>query len=435
MPVETVPNTTISYHLVAFDANGREVQNDQNGIMSRRAIDAAKDPAVSDVFLISHGWRGDIPAARAQYRRWIGAMAGCAADIELMKKRRPGFRPLLIGLHWPSEPWGDESFSQAQSFDTAGADPVEELVNEAAAKTVDTPAARAALRTIVTSALLDNNPPRLSPEVRAAYAALDRETGLGNSGEARGLGDDREPFDADAVYVEGQSAAVSFNGFTDGLLSPIRTLSFWVMKDRARRFGESGAHQLVTDLMRVTAGRDVKFHLMGHSFGCIVVSAAVAGPAGSALPKPFDSLALIQGALSLWSYCSDIPESPGTPGYFHRLVAERRVRGPLVTTQSEYDRAVGTWYPWAAGVKGQVAFPAGQLPKYGAVGAFGVRGPGAEGEDRVILQADRLYGFEPGKIYNIDGSGVINVGGGFSGAHSDIAKPEVAHVVWEAAIR
>jgi hypothetical protein len=29
---------------------------------------------------------------------------------------------------------------------------------------------------------------------------------------------------------------------------------------------------------------------------------------------------------------------------------------------------------------------------------------------------------------------VINLGGGFSGAHSDIAKPEVAHAVWEAAM-
>ena len=89
MPVETVPNTTISYHLVAFDANGREVQNDQDGMMSRRAIDAVKDPAVSDVFLISHGWRGDVPAARAQYRRWIGAMAGCADDIKLDEKESP----------------------------------------------------------------------------------------------------------------------------------------------------------------------------------------------------------------------------------------------------------------------------------------------------------------------------------------------------------
>jgi hypothetical protein len=166
------------------------------------------------------------------------------------------------------------------------------------------------------------------------------------------------------------------------------------MKDRARKFGESGAHQLLSDLMQVAAGRDVKFHLMGHSFGCIAVSATVAGPAGSTLPKPVDSMALIQGALSLWSYCSNIPEAPGTPGYFHPLVADNRVRGPIVTTQSSFDRAVGTWYPWAAGVKGQVSFAPGSLPKYGAVGAFGVRGPGTEGEDRVIIRADHAYNFE-----------------------------------------
>ena len=337
-------------------------------------------------------------------------------------------------MHWPSEPWGDDSFTQASSFATAGADPVEELVTEIATKTVDTPAARMALRTIVTAALVDNNPPTLPPEVRAAYAALDHETGLGHAGEAAPPGNDREPFDAEAIYQEGQSVAVSFGGFTDGLLSPARTLSFWVMKDRARQFGESGAHQLLSDLMLVAAGRDVKFHLMGHSFGCIAVSATVAGPAGSTLPRPVDSMALIQGAISLWSYCSDIPEAPGTPGYFHRLLAEKRVPGPIVTTQSRFDRAVGTWYPWAAGVKGQVSFGPGELPKYGAVGAFGVRGPGAEGEDRVILRLDHAYGFEPGKIYNIDGSGVINIGSGFSGAHSDIAKPEVAHAIWEAAM-
>jgi hypothetical protein len=184
MPIETVPGTAITYHLIAYDAEDRERQDDPAGLMSGRAIDALKDPSVTDVFLISHGWRGDVPAVRAQYGKWIGAMAGCAADIELMKKKRSGFRPLLIGLHWPSEPWGDDSFAQASSFATAGADPVEELVAEIANKTIDTPAARTALRTIVTAALVENNPPTLPPEVRAAYAALDRETGLGHAGEA-----------------------------------------------------------------------------------------------------------------------------------------------------------------------------------------------------------------------------------------------------------
>jgi hypothetical protein len=184
--------------------------------------------------------------------------------------------------------------------------------------------------------------------------------------------------------------------------------------------------------MGAAVGRDVKFHLVGHSFGCIVVSGAVAGPGSTALPSPVDSLVLLQGALSLWSYCSDIPAAKGTAGYFHRLVSEGRVRGPIVTTQSEHDRAVGTWYPWAAGIKGQYSYKAGELPKYGAVGTFGVRGPGADGEDRSLL--DLESGFRPGRIYNLDGSAVINVGGGFSGAHSDIAKPGVAHAVWQAAM-
>ena len=61
-------------------------------------------------------------------------------------------------------------------------------------------------------------------------------------------------------------------------------------------------------------------------------------------------------------------------------------------------------------------------------------GSGAEDEDRVISRHDHADGFEPGGFYNIDAGGVINLGGGFSGAHSDIAKPEVAHAVWEAAI-
>ena len=423
MPIETVPGAAIVYHLIAYDAQGRERRDDPGGLMSGRAFDSLKDPSVTDVFLLSHGWRGDVPAARAQYNRWIGAMAGCSADIGDMKEKRSGFRPLIIGLHWPSEPWGDDTFAGTSSFDMAGAEPVEELVSEIAAKTVDSPAARAALRTIVATVLDDNNPPHLPPEVQTAYAALNRETGLGEGGEAAPPGDDREPFDAEAVYRRGQDQAVSFGGFADGVLSPIRTLSFWVMKDRARLFGESGRPPTPVRPDARGAGRGVRFHLMGHSFGCIVASAAVAGLAGSSLPAPVDSLALIQGALSLWSYCSDIPAATGTPGYFQRLVAGRRVRGPIITTQSEFDRAVGTWYPWAAGVKGQVAFPAGQQPKYGAVGTFGVRGPGAEGEDRVILWPDHAYGFEPGRIYNIDASSVINVGGGFSGRTATSPSP------------
>ena len=52
----------------------------------------------------------------------------------------------------------------------------------------------------------------------------------------------------------------------------------------------------------------MRFHLMGHSFGCIVVSSTLAGPyARTALRRPVASVTLVQGALSHWSYAAEVP--------------------------------------------------------------------------------------------------------------------------------
>jgi len=338
-----------------------------------------------------------------------------------------------VGLHWPSLPWGDEGLRTAVSF-APGAG-VERLVDEYAGRVADTPPAREALRTIFEAATRGAGGPALPAEVRSAYQVLDRESGLAAGGVAGAPGADREPFDPQGAFATARSAPASFGLLSrDDLLSPLRTLSFWKMKDRARQFSEGGVFGLLNGLLRSAGGRDVRFHLMGHSFGCIVVSAALAGPGGEGeLVRPVNSLALVQGALSLWSYCEEIPLAPGKAGYF-RAVMDGRVKGPIVTTRSPYDTAVGRWYPLAARTAGQVAFAApGQLPKYGGVGAFGAQGPGLELVDQLMLAADEPYGFEAGKVYNLECSGVIREGGGFSGAHSDIAHPEVAHAVWEAA--
>ena len=217
-----------------------------------------------------------------------------------------------------------------------------------------------------------------------------------------------------------------------GLLSPLMQLSFWTMKARACKFGESGAHAFLKQLQATRGG--VRFHLMGHSLGCIVVSAAIAGPVGgSGLERPVDSLALVQGALSLWSYCPDIPYRRGRSGYFHRILTGRRVAGPIITTQSEHDMAVGKWYRLSAGTVRQMDYAPGELPKYGGVGTFGLRGLSMGVEDRRLLPADAVYGFKPGTIYNLECSQIIREGDGASGAHSDITHPEVTHAVWEAA--
>jgi hypothetical protein len=49
-----------------------------------------------------------------------------------------------------------------------------------------------------------------------------------------------------------------------------------------------------------------------------------------------------------------------------------------------------------------------------------------------MLPPESVYGFRGGRVYNLDASGFINEGSGASGAHSDIAKPAVAHAFWQA---
>jgi hypothetical protein len=169
------------------------------------------------------------------------------------------------------------------------------------------------------------------------------------------------------------------------------------MKARGRRFGESGAHAVVKGLQ--TASPTVRLHLMGHSFGCIVVSAAVAGPPrSSGLLRPVQSLVLVQGAMSLWSFCSSIPSRHELPGYFRPLIERDWVAGPIVTTQSCFDRAVGKWYPLGAEAARQMAYQPGGLPRYGAVGTFGLQGKGLEVEQETMLLADKPYHFEAGRI-------------------------------------
>src|SRR5262249_18230330 len=157
-----------------------------------------------------------------------------------LRTARPGFLPLLIGLHWPSLPWGDDRLaSGAASFGVGGgavsptgtdeyrveAEVTPEAV--AAAQTRDTPAAREALRTIFAAASKEIAPVALPPEVRDADAVLDREIGLAADGPDAAPGDDREPFDPDKAYRSAQAMLPSYSGgFADGLLAPLRTLSF-----------------------------------------------------------------------------------------------------------------------------------------------------------------------------------------------------------------
>jgi len=429
----TVPvqGTELNYFLLAFDGDNREREH-PIGTISEHILAAFQSQPITDVMLFSHGWMGDVGAANEQYQGWLKAMWSVTADRNKVHERNPDFLPLLIGLHWPSLPWGNESLDAPLSF---GDNPVKSMVSAYAERLGDSPGVRAALDKIVNVSQNETPGEELSPGLRNAYQELAQAVDLPTAGLQGAPGTDWEGFDANCIYQafrndDAEAGAVSFGvAWRDSLLAPLRALSFWKMKDRARMFGEQAVHPL---LHRIQAtAPQARTHLAGHSFGCIVASAAVAGEPGSpVLNRPVHSLVLLQGALSLWSYSKQIPFPPSGPGYFQTVLERKLVAGPIIATQSKFDTAVGTWYPRAARVARQIAFAPG-LPKYGAVGTFGLQGTDVA-ESLTMIDATKSYAFQAGHIYNVDASNVINVGGGFSGAHSDIRKPEVAHLVWSA---
>ncbi|MGJ5001580.1 hypothetical protein ACQR10_09670 [Bradyrhizobium sp. HKCCYLRH2060] len=443
MPVRQVPGSDLQYVLIAFDATGQERREADGSLASEMVVNRlhALGAAVSDIILLSHGWMGDVPAAIEQYDRWLTAMGALDADRLAAERQRPGFAPVIIGLHWPSLPFGDETLPSGGggllSADTPAAS-LEAEVERYAARVADTPAARADIRSILEQARIA--PAATLPDsMRDAYLRLFAASGLAMGDVSGRPGAEQDRFDPTVIVSEARSGPADATAGTLGLgddlrealLAPLRILSFWKMKDRARQFGEAGAHDVLVKLQQ--AAPAARVHLMGHSFGCIVVSAAVAGtPDGRALPRPVETMFLVQGALSLWCYAESIPQAAPAQGYFRRTLLKGLVRGAFVTTRSSYDRANGWFYPLGARLKQQYLLDT-DYPLYGAIGSFGVRGTQPVATvDMPIQDVGFSYGFGSGRVYNIEASRIIRNGGGAAGAHSDIAHPEVAHAFWAA---
>lgn len=415
----------------------------------------------------------------------------CECDLNQARSLDPAFTPLIVGVHWPSLPWGQEDPSRATLTDIGDPDAAQDeftrersmtadkLLERYADRIADTPDARQALNLVLMAAEDPQTGPALArgtvpAAVEAAYPLRFREAGLALGGAPAAPGSDQEGFcpawtittwtqAAHDTTADGNTSSDEFSDQSvpglqgtdsrqpgvlggawwdaarDAALMPLRQLSFWSMKRRARHVGESGVHDLLVGLQYSIPRARV--HLMGLSFGCIVVCAAVAGPVADDVlvdraPRAVESLFLVQGAMSLWSFADTIPHGRREPGFYYpALRSPSLVSGPVVTTRSRHDRAVGTFFPLAARLGQDLTLAPVDLPEYGAVGAFGIQGLAAVlTTSHDVMPADTDYDFQPGCVHNIDASNVICHGTGPSGAHSDITHPQIAHLLWQAAL-
>ena len=443
--MSTIPvkETSLKYYLISFDKDGNErPEHDSGEPTSQEVLKTLSQEEITDIFLISHGWRGDIPAAKNQYQRWIKAMADNPADIQKMNELRTGFNPLIIGIHWPSKPFGNEKLdavSPASTDDNAQLTEAEtqDLIEQYTAEVSNTPATREALQTILQA----EQPSQDAYQTLLREAYSDGESNpdpAWNEGEVLVLG---EPSESGETTSESGETDIDF-GIGGFALPSIRSsvflipelASYWQMKNRARDIGQTSGFDLLKKLQSATT-EQVRFHLIGHSFGTILVSSMLRGPsADSSLVRPINSLSLLQGAVSLWAFCSEIPYKKSLMGYFHPIISNDKVAGPIVITHSKHDGAVGKMYPIASNVGrlkgGDLDFDVGsggtKFPKLGGIGRYGIQGPGVTIRDTLMKDTAKAYKFKPGVVYNLNADAYVD-------DHSDINNPEVAHAVWSAA--
>ncbi|MFD3614219.1 hypothetical protein ACFWWT_03000 [Streptomyces sp. NPDC058676] len=187
-----------------------------------------------------------------------------------------------------------------------------------------------------------------------------------------------------------------------------------------RLLGYLNAHRADPAAPPVLANRDGQYlHLIGHSFGCRFLCEAVQwaaeeepltlgwstpGPPGR--PFTVDSLLLFQMAAPRDAFAATFT-----------ALAEAPLRGPVVATYSQHDRATGFWHLRAEKRAGIGYAGIGTAPA--PVSAIRMLPPG---EPYPLAALDHRF-------VSVDASDVFVHGRGPAGAHSDHLRPESAHLL------
>lgn len=427
-----------------------EVEFDKSGkLFSRTQLDELsayiREQSTTDLILFAHGWNNDLADARDLYTRLLTQVG------QVLSKNPPDglvsrtFAAAVV--LWPSKKFTDEDLIPGGGAAAVGwhemalvRTRLKDLMKEPVrlGKTAPTNAgkrkkitrAAALLKTIETNAdsqedfinlvrsllsdkaahvddgsknffaipglqLLKNlreNASVSAPSPSAGGAA--GLTTLGPPGGAAGLIDDL------GTSVEA------------GLRRFLNYTTYYQMKERAGVVGSTGVAQMLAKL-RVIAPQ-LRLHLVGHSFGGRVVTAATdtAGPA-----TKVNSLTLLQAA---YSHHGLAPKFDGkNDGFFRKVISGKKVTGPILATCTRNDHAVGIAYPLASRLSAVNSSALGdENDPYGGIGRNGaVKTP--EANKATLQPAQQPYQFKAGTVFNLNADLVIM-------EHSDICKPEVA---------
>ena len=424
---------------VQFDKDAKVVASTQ------AVIDLATDNNITDLVIVSHGWNNDIAGARDLYTKIAKSLRSVAdaKAVPTLTGRGIG----LAGLFWPSKKFSEYDLIPGGAAATASRiDPaeVERAINDLR-DVFTTSAHQAALdeaRALVPQ-LEDRATARkqfatalLSVLDRAAAEREDATTDMfeispgtlmdrlavpaiiappePNRGGATGIG-------VDAERRGGPGGAAGLGSTLGGALGAAKNLlihiSYYEMKARAGTVGERGLAPLIKQIRDKRS--DLRIHLVGHSFGGRLVTAAA-----SQLPKgSLATMTLLQAAFSHHGFAAEW--SPGQAGGFRSTVTNNTVSGSLLITHTANDRAVGIAYALASRIAGQNASAVGDANDiYGGIGRNGAQKT-AEATFGQLLDVSGPYTWKARALHNLLADAFIK-------SHSDITNKQVAYATLSA---
>lgn len=407
---------------------------------------------VTDLIVISHGWHQDADNAEVMYREMLAHLQAQAKAAGLFADRRFG----AAGIYWPSDMFADDlTLEKKPNIPPAGAGAsvaggkadisADELREIAAvvARLLGLPeeefgdlALQARHGAGNADRLLDAIRSRLpQPEevdelTREEHGRLLRRDVPGSvifnevkSGGAAGAGAAAGGAASFGDPSTSQAPAVNILGGPFAAVAKIlNQAAYFELKRRAGRVGEALADLLDADGL---AGVQ-RLHLVGHSFGGRLVTAAAAR---LHKVRPY-SLTLLQGAFSHNSLGVGIPKGDGTiDGTFRNIIADKKVAGRVVITHTWNDHAVGLAYALASRASNTVASGfmkvtdkfGGAKDMHGGIGANGaLRLQPGEGATRQI-DGESVPDLDAGLVHSLKCD--------FIGGHTDIRTAKVARVL------
>lgn len=450
--VKVAGNTaTVPWYMILFDNDGQCTSTETLSDL----LKDVKDNHYTDIFLFSHGWNNSLPDALDCYRRFIAGYA-CMDKTGLELKR--DFKPLLVGVYWPSAilvmPWergpqiaaGEASTGVglmegeiellAGTLGELDATQLRELAarkdNLTAADVLDLARILAPLYEEKTQPDMPVGNAAPSPEelVDAWRKSSERQQVSANSGQGRLIQTGQAG--GTGGLIGGQRGAGSKDQLQAAGFSPlgiirngIRATTVFLMKDRAGRVGAHGVSDLLSELLDIDSA--ARMHLTGHSYGCKVLLSALCFP--QTLPRQVNSVLLLQPAISYLAFAPVVADT-GKPGGYR--AALDRVEQPIMTTYSSEDKQLHDLFHLAvkrAADLGelQIAGGEGAPNKYAALGGYGPGGLGTASVTFDIHAHGQPYPFPvaagPGtqsapKVFALQGAGAIHGHSGISNLYT-----------------